>query len=637
MNNFRQILVKYWGYSGFRPLQEEIIMSVAAGNDTLGLLATGGGKSITFQVYSLSREGICVVITPLIALMKDQVENLKKRNIKAMAIYSGLSKDEIDIALENCIYGDFKFLYLSPERLGTEIFRTRVVNMNVNLIVVDEAHCISQWGYDFRPSYMKIPELRKLLPDVPVLALTATATPEVVDDIQDRLSFKKRNALKISFERKNLTYVVRNVEDKLKYLVNILSKVQGTGIVYVRSRGKTKEIAEFLLKNNISADYYHAGLDNEVRSAKQDQWKSGKVRVIVSTNAFGMGIDKPDVRVVVHIDLPDSLEAYFQEAGRAGRDEKKAYAVLLYNESDKKRLERFEEESFPELERIKQIYNALGNYYQVPIGGGKGQSFDFNIFDFCKHYSMQSVLVLNCMKILQSNGYIEVTDEVHNPSRVHFIVNRDDLYKFQVANLQFDNFIKLLLRTYSGLFSDYVSISELALATKAKVPVETIFGYLQKLQSLHIIKYIPQKNTPSVVYIEERLDEKNLYISRESYQDKQARISKRVEAAIRYASSVTKCRSQILLGYFGDADPFRCGQCDVCVKRNSLDLSQYELDKILEQIKLHLHEHPKTIDELVSKLAFDEQKIIKSVQWLLENQKLRYNDEQKLTWHSSGK
>jgi ATP-dependent DNA helicase RecQ len=615
-------------------MQEDLIQSLAKGNDTLGLLPTGGGKSIIYQVYSMSTEGICLVITPLIALMKDQVANLKKRNIKAVAVFSGLSAAEIDATIDNCVYGDYKFLYLSPERLNTDIFKERVTKMNINLIAVDEAHCISQWGYDFRPSYLKIAEIRNLLPDVPLLALTATATPDVVDDIQKKLDFHKKNVLQVSFERKNLTYIVRDVEDKHKYLLKILNREKGCGVVYVRSRNKTKEIAELLIKNGISADYYHAGLDNEIRDQKQTQWMQGLTRVIVATNAFGMGIDKSDVRVVVHVDLPNSLEAYFQEAGRGGRDGKKAYAVLLYNESDKRRLEKSIVDSFPEKEAILKMYNAICNYYQIPVGGGKGASYDFNIYDFCKQYSVQAITVLSCFQILQSNQYLEVTDEVNTPSRIHFVVNRDDLYKYQVANAQMDGFIKLLLRTYSGVFTDFVPISEQMLASRTKVPVNVIYQFLLRLQNAHIIKYIPQKNTPSIIFLEERLDEKNILISKESFQIRKERFITRIESAINYATSETKCRSEILLSYFGDKEAYRCGQCDVCVTRNKLELSKLEFDVILNHVKDSLKKEPVKIDKLVDLVPYDETKVIKAVQWLLDTNKIKYTEDMKLSWHT---
>ncbi|MBU0765271.1 MAG: RecQ family ATP-dependent DNA helicase, partial [Bacteroidetes bacterium] len=607
LNTYRQILINYWGYPDFRPLQEDIIRQVADyGRDTLGLLPTGGGKSVIFQVPGLAKEGLCIVVTPLIALMKDQVENLKRRNIKAIAIYSGLSHHEIDVALDNCIYGGYKFLYVSPERLGTEIFRTRLQKMKISLIAVDEAHCISQWGYDFRPSYLKIADIREHLHGVPVLALTATATPEVVDDIQEKLKFRQKNALKKSFERKNLVYVVRETEDKLRKLLQIAGSIKGTGVVYVRSRKRTKEIAEYLRKNKISADYYHAGMSNELRDMKQSEWKNDRCRIIVATNAFGMGIDKPDVRFVVHMDLPDSLEAYFQEAGRAGRDEKTAWAILLYHDSDRIKLEKNIIRSFPEKAVIKNIYNALGNYFQLPLGAGKNQAFDFNIFAFSRNFGFEVLVIFHSLKILQREGYIEYTEEVNNPSRVHFLVSRDDLYKFQVANRAFDTFIKLLLRSYTGFFSDYVNIDELALAKKAGVEIDVVYKFLQQLDKAKIINYIPRKKTPFIIFTEERLEEKSLFLSKENYEDRKKRYIDKVEAVLHYATTSSKCRSAQLLAYFGEKDTDRCGRCDVCQKRNELELSKYEFDLILREIKETVKKQPVPLNDLVESIKHPE-------------------------------
>lgn len=422
--NIHNILAKYWGYHSFRPLQEEIITSVLQGNDTLALLPTGGGKSVCFQVPALVQEGVCIVISPLIALMKDQVDNLQKKGISAIAITSAMHKREIDIAFDNCVYGNIKFLYLSPERLITPIAQARIQKMKVSLIAVDEAHCISQWGYDFRPSYLEIAKLRELQPKVPVLALTATATPEVVKDIQEKLRFKKANVLQKSFERKNLAYVVIGEEDKLSRLLKVVNNVGGTGVVYVRNRKKTQEVAAFLQKNKIPADFYHAGLTPGERSQKQDSWIKNKTRVIVATNAFGMGIDKPDVRFVVHLDLPDSLEAYFQEAGRAGRDEGKAYAVMLYNEADINDLKSNVEMSFPSVEEIRQTYQALANYYQLAVGSGEGAAFDFDISELCRNYKLEPVTVFNSIRFLEKEGYISATEAVYQPSRINFTLNK---------------------------------------------------------------------------------------------------------------------------------------------------------------------------------------------------------------------
>ncbi len=633
MNKYQQILAKYWGYPNFRPLQEDIIRSVADDkNDTLGLLPTGGGKSIIFQVPALASEGICIVVTPLIALMKDQVDNLKKRNIKATAIYSGMTKHELDVAFNNCIYGNTKFLYLSPERLNSELFIIRLQEMNVNLIAIDESHCISQWGYDFRPSYLSIAKIREYVPNVPFLALTATATIDVVDDIQEKLEFKEKNVFRKSFERKNLVYIVRNVEDKFKYLLKIATKTKGSGIVYVRNRKRTKEIANFLTENNISADFYHAGIDAKFKDYKQDQWKTGKCRIIVSTNAFGMGIDKSNVRFVVHIDLPDSLEAYFQEAGRGGRDEKTAYAVLLYNKNDKINIKKRIKNTFPERNTIKRTYNALANYYQIPVGHGKGLVYDFNIRDFAQKFKLSILQTYSCLKFLQKEAYVDITEELNNSSKVMFIVSQPELYKFQVANANFDGFVRMMLRTYSGIFSDYIKIDESFLARKTQTKLELIYNYLQKLDQLNIIKYIPQKKTPLIIFTKERLDNKNLKISKDNYEDRKNRYLNRVDAVLKYASKDNKCRSQKLLSYFGETDSYRCGQCDVCRRRNELNLSKYEFDIILIDIKKILKQSQLSVDGLIDNMNHDGKKVIKVIKWLLENDKIRYTIEKKITW-----
>ncbi|UCG29048.1 MAG: RecQ family ATP-dependent DNA helicase [Bacteroidales bacterium] len=632
MNIYQQILEKYWSYTHFRPLQEDIIKSIANGNDTLGLMPTGGGKSITFQVPGLAKEGICLVITPLIALMKDQVEKLKKLKIKAIAIYSGMTRDEIDVALDNCIYGDYKFLYLSPERLNSDLFRMRVRDMNVNLVTVDESHCISQWGYDFRPSYLKIIQLRELLPGVPFLALTATATTDVVNDIQNKLGFKRKNVLRTSFERKNLVYIVRNVEDKAKYLVKTINKVKGSGIIYVRSRIKSKEISDLLKSMDIPSDHYHAGLSNTIRTLKHENWNKGKTRIIVATNAFGMGIDKPDVRFVIHYDLPDSLEAYFQEAGRAGRDNKTAYAVLLYNDGDKRNLEQRIALNFPEKDLIKRVYEALGNYYQIPVGGGKQNVYDFNIADFCSKYKFNLVAAFNALKFLQREGYIELTEELNNPSRVHFIVEREDLYKFQVANIQFDGFIKLLLRSYTGLFTEFVNIDEATLARKAEIGPDIVFQYLKKLDTLKIIRYIPQRKTPLIIYTEERLDTKSLLISSENYRKRRKIYVNKLEGIVNYASRNVRCRSQHLLSYFGEKVIPRCEHCDVCTSDNEKELDKSEFDLVSEKIKELIIKTPLSLEMLVDQLEFNEEKSLKVIQWLLDNQKIYYRQDNTISW-----
>ena len=622
MPGANEILFQYWGYSSFRPLQEDIVNSVLDGKDTLALMPTGGGKSITFQVPAMMKDGICLVVTPLIALMKDQVENLRARNIKALAIHSGMDRDEIDVALNNALFGDYKFLYLSPERLGTELFRARVERMKVNLIAVDEAHCISQWGYDFRPSYHQIAEVRKLFPDVPLLALTATATPEVVKDIQDKLKFRGYNVLSKSFERKNIAYLIREAEDKQAYILRIVSALKGTGIVYVRNRKKTREIAQFLIKNGVSADYYHAGLDDEIRHKKQDEWKAGKCRVVVSTNAFGMGIDKSDVRFVIHETAPLSLEAYFQEAGRAGRDEKISIAVLLTNDADRAQLQKEINLHFPEIAYIKQVYQALANYLKVPIGGGKFISYDFNLADFCSVYKFHVIMAFNALKILEKEGYIEFSEDVNNPSRVHFNVGRDDLYKFQVANATFDIFIKVLLRSYSGMFSDYSVIDEQMIATRSKIPVDMVYQYLQKLSSLKIIKYIPRRKTPAITYLEERLDDKNLYISPDNYRFRKEMFVRRISAVLQYTSDKETCRSQLLLRYFGQPHADECGICDVCTNMHSLGMKNFEFYQLQNKILNKLKDAPILPDELVNTFGSQKDKAIAVVQWLSDNGKI---------------
>ena len=633
LNRFEKILYHYWGFTTFREIQEEVIQSVYDGYDTLALMPTGGGKSITFQVPALAKEGICLVITPLIALMKDQVENLKKKGIKAAAIHSGMTKHEIEVTFDNCAYGDFKFLYLSPERLGTELFRVRLRKMNVNLVAIDESHCISQWGYDFRPSYLRIYELRELLPNVPFLAVTATATPGVVDDIQEKLGFAQKRVVKMSFERKNLVYLVRNVEDKNKHLIKIAKAIHGTGVVYVRNRQKTKEIALMLQKQGIKADYYHAGLSTDLRSSKQDDWQQDRTRVIVSTNAFGMGIDKPDVRFVVHMDLPDSPEAYFQEAGRGGRDGKLAYAVLLYSESDKAKIEQRINTSFPEPDEIKRTYNALCTFLAVAIGAGKDEVYDFNLIEFASTFKLNFVTAFSSLKFLELEGYIQLTDELDNPSRVMVIVDKNDLYKYQIAHAEQDMFVKLLLRNYAGLFSNYVKIDEAHLSKISGLPLSAVTDNLIRLGRAHIINYIPRKKTPLIIFTEERLDDKNLRITKENYHQRKQRYLKRIEAMVAYASGTAKCRSVSLLEYFGEMNAARCGRCDVCTSRNELDMSKYQFDQVVDQLKELLSENELPLEVLVDKVKGPNERTTKVVRWLLDNHKMENTDSGTLKWN----
>jgi len=633
MGTYREILGNYWGYHDFRPLQLEIIESVAAGRDTLGLMPTGGGKSVTFQVYSLSVKGICIVITPLIALMKDQVGKLNSIGIKAIAIHSGMTPPEIKIALDNALWGNYKFLYVSPERLATERFRERIEKMNVNLITVDEAHCISQWGYDFRPSYLLIKDLRTIFPDIPVLALTATATPKVIEDIQDKLRFREINVLKQSFVRENLIYMVREKEDKNQYLVQTVEKARGSGIVYVRSRKSTKEATDLLVKNKISADNYHAGFTSTVRSLKQDNWVNNVVRVMVSTNAFGMGIDKPDVRFVIHIDPPDSLEAYFQEAGRAGRDGQKAAAVMLYNPADKSKLKKHLATAFPEIAFIKRVYDALGNFFQVAIGFGKGQVYEFNLGVFCETFKFQLSMAFNSLRILQRQEYIEFTDEIDSPSRIYFPVSRDDLYRFQIANESFDGFIKLILRSYSGVFSGYVAIDEELLAGRAGIGNDMVRNFLKRLKSLKIIDYIPQVRTPYIIYTRERISLERISISKENYDFRKKDYIERIESVISYLTNTSVCRSRFLLSYFGETNSPNCGNCDVCLSRKSLDYSDAGFEELVTRVK-ELVKEPVFPEELIFKLGGNLEATRKVVRWLMDNKKLLLRIDNRLEWSS---
>ena len=619
---FREILKKYWGYDSFRPLQEDIIRSVAEGRDTLALMPTGGGKSITFQVPALAKPGLCLVVTPLIALMKDQVENLRARGIKAYAIYTGMTQHEVSLALDNSINDpQTKFLYCSPERLGSEMFVAKVKQMNINLLAIDESHCISQWGYDFRPSYLQIAKIRRVLPDVPVLAVTATATPEVVDDIQDKLEFRAKNVFRKSFERKNLIYLVREVDDKLKYMLRIINNIPGTGIVYVRSRLKTKEIAEFLVQNGVSADFYNAGLTTEARNEKQTAWKSGSTRVIVATNAFGMGIDKPDVRFVIHIDLPDTLEAYFQEAGRAGRDEKQAFAVLLYHKSDKQKLTQRISQSFPPIDDVKHVYECLGNYCGVPEGGGKDMSFNFDMSQFVHAFKQNLIIAHNSLKLLQQCGYISYSEDVNNPSRVMFIVERDDLYNYQSHNTQEDSVIKIILRTTSGVFTEYRPIDESMIATQLCCSRNAVYECMKKLARDNIISYIPQNSLPQIYYNEERLPLKSLYFGPEHYLDRKKLYVEKINAVVGYATDF-KCRVQQLLAYFGMSDVPMCGTCDVCTSRHQTNLTEYEFNLIKDLICKCISESNVTVRDLPDVVHKEQNKVGRVVRWMIDNDML---------------
>ncbi|MCS3195575.1 RecQ family ATP-dependent DNA helicase [Bacteroides thetaiotaomicron] len=627
MNKYQEILKQYWGYDSFRDLQEEIITSIGEGKDTLGLMPTGGGKSITFQVPALAQEGICIVITPLIALMKDQVQNLRKREIKALAIYSGMTRQEILTALENCIFGNYKFLYISPERLDTEIFRTKLRSMKVSMITVDESHCISQWGYDFRPAYLKIAEIRELLPEVPVLALTATATPEVVTDIQARLKFREGNVFRMSFERKNLAYIVRKTDNKTKELLYILQRISGSAIIYVRNRRRTKEITELLMNEGITADFYHAGLDNAVKDLRQKRWQSGEVRVMVATNAFGMGIDKPDVRIVLHLDLPDSPEAYFQEAGRAGRDGEKAYAVILYSKSDKTTLHKRVVDTFPDKEYILNVYEHLQYYYQMAMGDGFQCIREFNLEEFCRKFKYFPVPVDSALKILTQAGYLEYTDEQDNSSRILFTIRRDELYKLREMGKEAEALIQSILRSYTGVFTDYAYISEESLAIRTGLTRQQIYNILVTLTKRRIVDYIPRKKTPYIIYTRERLELRFLHIPASVYEERKARYEARIKAMEEYVTTENVCRSRMLLRYFGEKNEHNCGQCDVCLsKRATNDLSEESYEEVKRQILDLLSHNPLTPAETADQIKAEKEDIGQVIRYLLDEGELKMQD-----------
>ena len=562
--NYVEVLREYFGYDSFRSIQEDIIRSIGSGRDTLGLMPTGGGKSITFQVPALAMPGVCIVVTPLIALMKDQVAKLRERGIKATAVYSGMSRDNIVAALDNCILGGYKFLYVSPERLSSDIFLTKLRRMEVSFITVDESHCISQWGYDFRPSYLAIADIRKQLPDIPILALTATATPEVVDDIQERLLFRAKNVFRMSFERKNLNYIVRSTEDKEAELLHILSRVEGSAIVYVRNRDKTREIAKMLVEHGISASFYHAGLDTRDKDKRQQQWTEGTLRVIVATNAFGMGIDKADVRLVIHYEMPDSPEAYYQEAGRAGRDGLTAYAVLLYSPDDKRRLSRRISDNFPEKELIRNVYERLGYYYQMAVGDGKGCRYDFDLQEFCRAYHLPLVQTDSALRLLTQAGYIHYQEEEEHTSRLRFIIQRDELYRRYDISETSDQVIRTLLRLYSGVFSDFVFIDEKQISEMSGIALEPLYESLLGLGRARVIQYIPRRTCPSVTFTQKRVDTSRVIISPAVYEERREKYALRIEAMKEYALSATQCRSRLLLRYFGERSALPCQQCDNC-------------------------------------------------------------------------
>ena len=624
-----EILQKYWGYQTFRPMQEDIVRSILDGHDTLALLPTGGGKSICFQVPALCKEGICLVISPLIALMKDQVHNLDRRGIPAAAIFSGMSHRQIDIVFENACNGAYKFLYVSPERLQTPMARARIQRMNVNLLAVDEAHCVSQWGYDFRPPYLQIPALRALIPKVPVMALTATATAEVLEDIQEKLGFLAKRVFRQSFVRSNLSYSVLYEDRKREKLVDILRRVPGSGIVYARSRGETKEIAHFLVQKGIDADFYHAGLPGEERSKKQEAWVAGKSRIIVSTNAFGMGIDKPDVRIVVHMNLPDSLEAYFQEAGRGGRDGLKSYSTLLYAPGDGAALQFHLQSAFPPMDLVRQVYQALGSHTQLAIGAGEGESFDFDLSHFCHVFKLEQGPTHSALRLLELEGWILMSDASASPARAHVLASREELYDYQLRNKQADTVLKTLLRAYPGIQTDFIDISEMVIAKYANLPGEVVKQVLQTAQNEGIMLYEPRKEKPQLTFTRERVSAENLTIDLKKFNLRKQRAEERLHQAIKFAET-RQCRSQLLLAYFGEAESKVCGICDVCTGRHKVELPASTFESYEKKIREVLRHEPLTLEEILKGFALKRQDVVAQVlNYMLDEGKLKMDKEGK--------
>lgn len=618
------ILKKYWGYDAFRPLQKEIIDAVLNGDDALALMPTGGGKSLCFQVPSLAQEGICLVISPLIALMKDQVLNLKKKGIPALCIYSGMNFIEVKKTLQNAAYGNFKFLYVSPERLETDLFLEFLPIIKINLIAVDEAHCISQWGYDFRPPYLRIAAIREYFPNVPVLALTASATLEVQKDICEKLNFRKgHQVFQQSFERANLSYSAFELSSKQNKLVTILKKIPGSGIVYCKSRKRTKDISDLLKLNGISADFYHAGLNNEERNSRQEAWIGNKTRIICCTNAFGMGIDKPDVRTVIHYDVPDALENYYQEAGRAGRDGQKSYAVLFYNEAELKELRKQSDIRFPPLEMIRNVYAAICNYFQLPSGSGEGMSYDFDMNSFVKNFKLEVFVVNNVLKIFSQEELINYNEQFFSPSTVEFKGNRRDLELFEKIYPELDKVIKGLLRFYEGIFDYPVSINETLLANFISISKDDLVKALNAIKTMDIIDYVPQKETPQIQFLQNRVNSDNLYINENNLGNRKKAFEKRLNAMLDYVNNIERCRSQIIADYFNDHDIKRCGICDNCLRAKRLIITTEEFNNISDQIKKIVSVHPLPLVSLFSELpGFNQKKIKKVLNFLQEESKI---------------
>ena len=621
---YLKILRDTWGYSDFRGIQRDIIRSIAEGKDTLGLMPTGGGKSLTFQVPALAMDGVCIVITPLIALMKDQVENLRRHKVLAAAIYSGMSRHDIVKTLENCVLGNTKVLYVSPERINTELFQTKLAHINVSFITIDEAHCISQWGYDFRPSYLHIADIRRIKPDAPLLALTATATTEVIDDIQKQLEFKEKNVFRMSFERKNLAYVVRTSENKLQQLVHILNSINGSAIVYVRSRKLTKEICEFLLNNSISATYYHAGLEHSTKDERQKKWHDDEVRVMVATNAFGMGIDKSDVRVVVHITCPDSIEAYFQEAGRAGRDGKKAYAVLLYDKSDKAKLLKRIAQEFPPKDEISRVYEHIAYYLQIAAGTGYGRTFNFEIEKFCHLFHHYPTIVNSALKILSRAGYFEYDIDPDSRTRVKFTLERDQLYMLQDMTPNEDAVITTLLREYSGLFVDYHFIELAYIAHTTGLTQQQVYLILSSLSQRRILHFIPERSVPLLTYTKDRVLQEEIIIPETIYEERKAQFERRIKSIIDYAQNDMVCRSRQLLRYFGETDSNDCRQCDVCLAHQDKPQSYKDAyHKSLKAIKSLLADGKKHPIVEINKIVVNQEAKDEALEYLVNEEVIK--------------
>jgi ATP-dependent DNA helicase RecQ len=628
----QEILKQYWGYDSFRSKQEDAIHSILDAKDTLTLLPTGGGKSICFQVPALMMEGICVVISPLIALMNDQVTALKAKNIRALAITSGMSFSELDIALDNCIYGNYKFLYLSPERLESDMVQQRLKKMNINLLAVDEAHCISEWGYNFRPSYLKIAEIREIT-TAPIIALTATATPLVVKDIQEKLKFDNENVISTSFYRDELSYVVLKQDDKDSKLIQILNRVKGTSIIYCRTRKETKRIHLLLSEYGITSHYYHAGLDVLERASKQKQWQLNHVRVMVATNAFGMGIDKNDVRLVIHNHLPFSLEAYFQEAGRAGRDRKLAYSILLYNDLDIHNLKKQINDHYPEIEIVRNVYQQIANFLGIAIGDGKHQEFPFHINEFCERYNLNQLQTYNALKLLEKEDYIKLSEAIHQPSRLFIKVTHTELYQFQIANKQYDILLKILLRSYGSLFDNFTKIQENIIAKRAQLSTQEVKDFLTNLKQMDILDYIPQNSNPKLLMLKTRVDSKYISLSKETLETRKANEVAKAASVIQYASNQYQCRSHVLQNYFGEEDNKRCGKCDVCLERNKLNINDQEFEAIMLAIQNLISQNPMHVDDIIMAIVeYREDKMVTVLQFLRDNGQIAMNDEQKLYW-----